>query len=246
MEEAGSMGWERLDTGPMMSQMLRCNAILFDLDGVLVDSKPVVERTWHGWAALRGVNVPDLVRRAHGRRSIETVRDVAPHLDAEAEVRWLANAELSDFDGVGALPGASSLLATLTDGEWAVVTSGGSELALRRLSHAGLPTPSILVAAEHIPVGKPAPDGYLLAARRLGLEPSDCAVIEDTPAGIQSGRAAGANVVALTTTFPQAFLADADALACTLADLRVHRTDKGLLLQIEVDKNHMPDPERHR
>ena len=212
---------------------MRCGAILFDLDGVLVDSGPVVERTWRRWAALRGLHVPDLVRRAHGRRSIETVRDVAPHLDADEEVRWLADAELSDLDGVGALPGASSLLATLRDGEWAVVTSGGSELARRRLSHTGLPMPRILVAAEDIPVGKPAPDGYLLAARQLAREPSDCVVIEDTPAGIQAGRAAGAYVVALTTTFPKVLLTGADAVISTLARLRIHRAERGLLLLID-------------
>ena len=215
-----------------MSAALHCDAILFDLDGVLVDSRSVVERTWHRWAALRGVHDPALVQRAHGRRSIETVREAAPHLDAEEEVRWLAAAELADFDGVRALPGAARALTALKEGEWAVVTSGGNELAQRRLAYAKLPIPSVLVAAEAVAAGKPAPDGYRLAADRLGLDPSRCVVIEDTPAGIQSGRLARARVVALSTTFPKAALAGAEVVANSLADIDIRRSTSGLLLQV--------------
>ena len=215
-----------------MSDQLHCDAILFDLDGVLVDSGSVVERTWHRWAALRGVADLTLVQRAHGRRSIETVREVAPHLDAEEEVGWLAAAELADFDGVRALPGAAQAIAVLREGEWAVVTSGGNELARRRLAYAKLPIPTVLVAAEDVSVGKPAPDGYRLAAERLGLDPSRCTVIEDTPAGIQSGLRARARVVALSTTFPKPALAGADVVASSLADIDVRRSRSGLLLHV--------------
>ena len=205
-------------------------AILFDLDGVLVDSRAVVERTWHRWAARRGVKDPDLVEKAHGRRSIETVKDVAPHLEAAEEVRWLAAAELADFDGVRALPGADSFLAVLKEGEWAVVTSGGRELARRRLGITGLPAPTVLIGAEDVEAGKPAPDGYLLAAKRLGHVASDCVVIEDTPPGIVAGRQAQARVLALCTTFPKVALAGADLVANSLAELKLERVSGQFIL----------------
>jgi sugar-phosphatase len=210
--------------------ILSCAAILFDLDGVLVDSRSVVERTWQRWGKLRNVNEPDLVRRAHGRRSIETVRDVTPYLDADREVEWLAHAELADFDGVVALPGAAAAIEKLAEGEWAVVTSGGRELAQRRLAHCGLAIPRVLVAAEDVMLGKPAPEGYMLAAAHLGAEPSACIVVEDTPAGIQSGRGAGAKVVALTTTFASPALAAADVVTGSLAEVNIQRSSPGLRL----------------
>ena len=213
-----------------MSASLHCQAILFDLDGVLVDSHAVVERTWHRWIERHGLDVPDIVRRAHGRRSIETVREVAPQLSADDEVQWLAAIELGDFDGVVALPGAASILDTLRQGEWAVVTSGGRELARRRLEHAYLPVPDILIAAEDVAVGKPAPDGYLMAASHLGCDPSHCVVIEDTPAGIQAGRHSGARIVALTTTFSRTPLVGADIIVNDLSHLRFERTTSALLV----------------
>jgi sugar-phosphatase len=209
------------------------DAVLFDLDGVLVDSHTVVERTWRRWAALRGLEVPDLVSRAHGRRSIETVRNVAPHLDAAEEVRWLSNAELVDFDGVVALPGALAALASLSDGQVAIVTSGGRELAQRRLKQAGLPIPRVLAAAEDVREGKPSPEGYLTAARHLGVVPSRCIVFEDTPPGVDAGRAAGATVIALSTTFPKKALAAADAVLHTLASVRIVQTQGGLTIQVD-------------
>ena len=126
---------------------IRCRAILFDMDGVLVDSQSVVERTWHRWATRHELNIPDLVRRAHGRRTIETVRELTPSLDADAEARWLADAEESDTEGLATLPGAAAALAALTDAERAIVTSSGRGLARVRLGHVGLPTPAVLVTA---------------------------------------------------------------------------------------------------
>lgn len=217
-----------------MTTALRCEAILFDLDGVLVDSHAVVERTWRRWTERHAIHVPDIVRRAHGRRSIETVREVAPQLDADEEVRWLAEAELGDFDGVVALPGAGSMLEVLREGEWAVVTSGGRELARRRLMHANLPVPVVLIAAEDVAVGKPAPEAYLMAAARLGRLPSNCVVIEDTPAGIQAGRQSGARTVALTTTFPITALAGADVIVNNLSHLVVQRTNSALAIHVNT------------
>ncbi|HEX6316129.1 MAG TPA: HAD-IA family hydrolase [Gemmatimonadaceae bacterium] len=215
-----------------MSTSLSCTAILFDLDGVLVDSRGVVERTWRRWAERHHVREPELVRRAHGRRSVETVREVTPHLDATREVEWLAQAELADLEGVIALPGAVAMLNVLAGGEWAVVTSGGRELARRRLAHCGLATPGVLVAAEDVLSGKPSPEGYLLAAKRLGVDASECVVVEDTPAGIESGRSARAKVVALTTTFSALALTAADVVISSLADLSVQRAHRGLRLSV--------------
>ena len=208
------------------SLSLSCHAVLFDLDGVLVDSERVVVRTWNRWAAHHKLEVPDLVRRAHGRRSIETVREVAPWLDAEAEDRWLAAAELADGDGLAALPGALTLFEAIPTRHRAVVTSCGRALATFRLEAVGLTVPEVLIAAEDVQQGKPAPDGYALAAQRLGVAPSECIVMEDTPAGIAAGRAAGATVIALSTTFPAAEVSHARAVIKSLSSLAT-RVEQG-------------------
>jgi sugar-phosphatase len=200
--------------------VLRCSAVLFDLDGVLVDSKAVVGRTWNRWAARHNLEIPDLVRRAHGRRSIETVREVAPQLDPEVEVRWLEGTETSDADGLAILPGAAELFHAVPSERRAVVTSGGRALAEFRLAAIGLPPPAVLISAEDVQRGKPAPDGYLLAAQRLGAAPGECVVIEDTPAGIAAGRAAGAAVLAVATTFPPEELRQAHVTLPSLAAVK--------------------------
>ena len=143
-------------------------ALLFDMDGVLVDSRAVVERTWRRWAARHGIDAEPLLRAAHGRRTRETLQEVAPHLATTEEVAWLDAAELADYEGLVAVPGAARLLAALAGIPWAVVTSAGPELARRRLGAAGLPLPPVLVSSDDVAHGKPAPDAYLLAAERLG------------------------------------------------------------------------------
>ena len=179
---------------------LRCTALLFDLDGVLVDSRAVVERTWRLWAARHQLDVEGVLRVVHGRRSRETVREVAPHLDLDAEVAWVDATEVANSDGLRAVPGAQRLVSTLPADTWAVVTSGGQTLARSRLEAAGIPAPRLLISSDDVVNGKPAPDGYLLAAERLGRAPATCLVFEDAPPGIAAARAAGARVVALTTT----------------------------------------------
>lgn len=220
---------DSLGVGP--GAVLRARAILFDLDGVLVDSHLVVERVWKRWSERHGLTIPDLVRRAHGRRSVETIRELAPILDTDAEVRWLHEAELNDTEGLVALPGAHAALAALDDGERAIVTSAGWALAELRLRHVGLPVPEVLVAAEDIPTGKPAPDGYREAARRLGVAPSACVVVEDTPPGILAGNAAGATVVAVTTTFAPDRLGEAHLVVPSLAALKITREEGWIVCQ---------------
>jgi sugar-phosphatase len=172
------------------------------MDGVLVDSRPVVERTWRRWAARHGLDADALLAVAHGRRSRETIREQAPHLDLAQEVAWLDAAELADVQGIVPVPGAARLLASMPPDSWAVYTSCGPELARRRLACTALPEPRVLIASEDVPRGKPAPDGWLLAASRLGVAITDCLVVEDAPPGIAAALAAGTQVLAVTTTHP--------------------------------------------
>lgn len=214
---------------------LECQAVLFDLDGVLVDSRAVVERIWAAWAARHGVDPRGIVERAHGRRTVETIRDFAPHLDPDTERAWLESAELQDTAGLVALPGAATALAAIPEPRRAVVTSGGRALALARMNAAALPVPSVLVAAEDVSSGKPAPDGYVLAARRLGCDPTQCVVVEDTPPGVGAGRAAGSAVIALTTTFGRSVLTNASVIVPTLASIRI--VPQAGCLRIEADSD---------
>jgi len=209
--------------------MITCDALLFDMDGVLVDSRAIIERTWRRWARLRSVDPEPFMRVAHGRPTSDTLREVMPRLDVAREAEWLDEAESSDFDGLIAMPGAARLLASLGPDDWAIVTSAGRDLARRRLESAGLPLPRILVTSEVVARGKPSPDGYRAAARMLSRIPSACVVFEDAPAGVAAGRAAGARVIALTTTHPATALTDADDRVTDLGDVSV-RHDAGVLV----------------
>jgi sugar-phosphatase len=196
-----------------------CSAVVFDLDGVLVDSAAHVEQQWRRWASARGLRPEPFLRVCHGRRALETIRMAAPHLDAEAEVRAFLPLEEAVSEAIGPLPGAQRLLTTLPIGTWAVATSGIRPVATSRLRRAGLPMPPVLVCAEDVTRGKPSPDAFLLAARSLGVAPEQCLVVEDAPAGIQAARAAEMGVIALTTTHrADQLVAD----ACTESLVGVH------------------------
>ena len=206
--------------------VIRCGAILFDLDGVLMDSRVAVERAWERWAARHGIDPVAVLAEAHGRRTIDTIRAVAPLIDVEAEARLLEEAESVDFDGVTTLPGAAELLRSLPSGSWTVVTSGTRALATGRLTHGGLPIPEHLITADDIERGKPDPQPYLAGAAALGVDPSDCLVIEDAPAGIDAGKTAGMTVLALVTTFDASALAGADYVVGSLADVALSSAEK--------------------
>jgi sugar-phosphatase len=199
--------------------VIRCRAILFDLDGVLMDSRVAVERAWERWAAGHGIDPVAVLAEAHGRRTIDTIRVIAPLLDVEREARLLEDAEAVDFEGVTTLPGAAELLGALPSGSWTVVTSGTRALAIGRLAHGGLPIPEQLITADDVERGKPDPQPYLAGAAALGVDPADCLVIEDAPAGIEAGKAAGMTVLALVTTFEAGELAAADYVIGSLADV---------------------------
>jgi len=198
-----------------------CDAILFDLDGVLVDSMQVIERQWQLWAAHNQINMQAIIDVWHGRRAFEIIQLVAPHLDTSAEARIVAAAEAADREGLQVYPGAQHLLTRLPATHWAIATSGPLAVASARLTHAGLPFPQIFVTGDDVQRGKPSPDPYLLAAARLELPPQRCVVIEDAPAGIEAGLAAGAQVIAIASTNPTEELQRANAVAAKLSDLRV-------------------------
>ena len=176
-------------------------AFLFDMDGTVLTSIVASERVWARWARKHGLDVEAVLKRIHGRRAVETVRSFdIPDVDEDAEVEWLKNAEIADTDGIEAIEGAAAFLNALPADRWAVVTSAPRELAKVRLAAAGLPAPAVLVTAEDVERGKPAPDCFLLAAQRLGHPIADCLVFEDAPAGIAAAEAAGAKVVVITAT----------------------------------------------
>lgn len=203
--------------GPLDLEAVR--AVLTDLDGTLVDSTAATERAWNSWKVDRGL--PTDAPHPHGIPAREVVQLLAPELDADVEATELERREIADVEGVVALPGAAELLAP--DAPWglelAIVTSCTAPLAEVRLQVAGLSPPSIVVTAERTERKKPDPDPYLLAAELLGLEPADCLVIEDAPAGVAAGRAAGMQVVAVATSHDRAQLADAHHVVADVAEL---------------------------
>ena len=208
----------------------RCLAILFDLDGVLVDSTAYVERQWRDWAARRGLDVEPFIRVCHGRRAIETIRLAAPDLDAEAEVARFHEFVVEDGVRIDPFPGARELLEGLPGGLWAVVTSGVRASAARRIRAAGLPTPRVLVAAEDVEHGKPSPEGYLLAAERLDVAPTGCVVIEDAPPGVAAARAAGMRTIGLASTHRVDELRGAHLIIAQLPVVTSRPIDEGIEL----------------
>jgi len=194
--------------------------ILFDLDGVLVDSRPLIEMVWRDWALPRGQDPSRFLRVAHGRRTSETLRAVAPELDVAAETAALDAMEETATAGLTAFPGAAPLLASLGPSGWAIVTSGSRTVATLRLRTAGLPIPGVMVTGDEVRRGKPDPEPYLVGARRTGVAPERCVVVEDSPAGVASGKSAGMRVVAVTTTHRADELALADMVVSGLLGLR--------------------------
>ena len=188
-----------------------CRGVLFDMDGVLVDSTPAVARVWTAWAQRHGLEPEKIVAMAHGRPSLATIKELLPRADHDAEDREVERMEIEDITDVVALPGARLLLETLPKGKFTVVTSATRRLAEVRLRAAGFNVPAEMVTANDIRHGKPHPEPYLKGAEKLKLAPADCIVVEDAPAGIRSGKAAGTRVIAVRTTASDKELRDAGA-----------------------------------
>lgn len=208
---------------PIDRSLIRCAAILFDLDGVLVNSTACVEKSWRDWALRRRLDPDRVMEIAHGRRTIETVQLVAPHLNAADEAAAIAAVESTTTDGVFEVPGARDLLERMPPNAWAIVTSGARAVATLRIRHTRLPMPRVLVPADEIQRGKPHPEGYRTAARHLGVDPAMCVVVEDTPAGLEAARAAGIRSIAVIGTYQPDALSIADQIIPQLQAMRVER-----------------------
>jgi sugar-phosphatase len=207
--------------------IMQCSAILFDLDGVLIDSTPCVTRVWREWAKEHNLDPDHVVHVAHGRRSIETIALVAPHLDAEAENIEVERRELADTEGLTVFPGAPELLRSLPAGRWTIVTSGTRPLATLRLQVARLPVPERMVTADDVTQGKPNPEPYLKGAETLGFKAEDCVVVEDAPSGLKAAKAAGCRTFGVPTTYRREELTDATVLLDSISQLRAKRTSEG-------------------
>ena len=211
---------------------MQCKGFLFDLDGTLVDSLPVVERSWCKWGDRFGIPHDEILGFIHGKQAITSIRHFMPgrsEEDIQAEFRFLEQIEATDIDGIVALPGALSLLNTLNEAgiPWAIVTSGSIPVAHARHRAAGLPMPKVFVTAEQVKKGKPAPDAYLLGAELLGIPAQQCAVVEDAPAGLLSGLAAGCRPIAVNVPADAPRLDEADLVLTTLESLRIERQADG-------------------
>jgi sugar-phosphatase len=220
--------------------VLRCGAMLFDMDGVLVDSTPAVARVWTVWAQKHGFDPDDVVHKAHGRPSIATIRELLPNGKHEAENREVERLEIEDITDVVALPGALDLLRAIPEMRWNIVTSASRRLAEVRLRAAGLPVPKHLVTATDVERGKPFPDPYLKGAEVLGISPTECVVAEDAASGVRSGKSAGARVLGLRTTSTDRELltAGADWMADNLSALSLDPLEQkaGLTFLLKTKK----------
>jgi sugar-phosphatase len=212
-----------------------CRGLLLDMDGVLILSTASVERAWRIWAARHGLEPEAVIHAAHGRPTHETIRAIAPQLDVDAETRHLDELEAADADGVEPVPGAAWLLTALPAGSYAVVTSASRSLAAIRFAQAGLDEPPDVVSADDVAHGKPDPDPYLTAAARLGIDSRDCVVIEDSPAGIAAGLAAGCRVIALRTTYGDDALTGAEVVLSDLDPIALSTgADGDLVLDVRT------------
>jgi sugar-phosphatase len=214
----------------------RCSALLFDLDGVLIDSTPAVARVWTRWAVEHGFDPETVVHKAHGRPSRITIRELLPNSDIDREDREVERREMEDLDGVVLLPGAGQLLNSLPPARWTIATSCTRALAEVRLRAAGLPIPKTMITSSDVKIGKPDPEPYLKAAAKLGFAASDCVVVEDAASGVRAGKAAGARVIAFLTTMIRRDLEDAGAdwIVQNCADIAASNDGDSLRLSLSL------------
>ena len=205
---------------------LRCKAILFDMDGTLVDSSAVIERAWKWWSARHSVELAQIMAVQQGRPNRDVLREFASHLDIDQEAALFLKFEEEDLDGLVAISGANGAVAAAQGGRWGIVTSADRSLAEIRLRTTGFPVPDVFVSADVIRHGKPDPECYLLGAAGLGVDPQDCVVFEDAVAGVQAGKAAGMTVVGVLTNLTEADL-PADVHIPDFRDVRIAQDGDG-------------------
>lgn len=211
---------------------VQCKGFLFDLDGTLVDSLPAVERAWCNWADRFNLAHDEVLNFIHGKQAITSLRHFMPgktEAEIAAEFTWLEQVEATETAGITALPGAVALLNHLNKAgiPWAIVTSGSMPVARARHQVAKLPAPEVFVTAERVKRGKPEPDAYLLGAQLLGLAPEECVVVEDAPAGVLSGLAAGCHVIAVNAPADTPRLDEVDFSLTSLEQLSVTKQPNG-------------------
>jgi sugar-phosphatase len=216
----------------MQSKRFATRAVLFDLDGVLVDSTAVVEDVWRRWARERGLEIEDLIPRSHGRRIADMLAELLPGTSVAQEHARLQELELSTLEGLIEIPGARAFLESFRTTPWAIVTSGARMVAQARLRKAGLPIPRTLVSAEDVLLGKPDPEPFLRALARLDIHAADSVVFEDAPAGIEAAKRAGSRVIAITTTHPAEALLAADAIITDLRSVRLDESGNQPLIEL--------------
>lgn len=210
----------RIDGTAGASVVVETQGLLFDMDGVLISSIGSVERCWGRWADHYGVDRALALRITHGRRAIDTVRTLRPDIDAEEGLRVVEDMEVLDMDDLVVLPGVAQLLAALPADRWTIVTSATTRLMTARLNHAGLPLPARMITGDMVQNGKPHPEPYMRGAELLGFAPKDCIVVEDAPAGVGAGKAAGSRVLGVLGSYPIEKLGEADWVVGSLAELR--------------------------
>jgi sugar-phosphatase len=208
---------------------LSCIAVIFDLDGVLIDSDAAIEHRWRQWAEEHDIPFEDVKAIYHGRPMVEVIQEVAPDLDPETEIDRMRDVMTAAPEHVLAFDGVKSILDDLPPERWAIATSARRRTATNRLDHVGLPTPNVFVTADDVTRGKPAPDAYELAAERLDVPPTDCVVFEDAVSGVEAARRAGTQVIGVATSTEPDALSDADAVVPSLSEVDVHLTKHGTL-----------------
>jgi mannitol-1-/sugar-/sorbitol-6-phosphatase len=213
----------------MPTLTITVRGILFDMDGVLISSTGADERCWLQWAKHHRMEGSFSLQSTHGRRALDTLRALRPDLDPVIEQRRLEDYDAEDHSGLVILPGVQKLLASLPADRWTIVTSATTRLLEGRLAYAGLPIPAALVPAEKVANGKPHPEPYLTGAKLLGLTPAECLVIEDSPAGVASGKAAGCRVLAVLSSHAQAELSGADWFVTSLEQVKAAPQSDGTL-----------------
>ncbi|MFT2793365.1 sugar phosphatase [Serratia sp. T13T92] len=216
---------------------MECKGFLFDLDGTLVDSLPAVERAWTQWAERHGISPQQVLDFIHGKQAITSLRHFMPNAteaELQHEFTLLEQVEAEDTDGVHALPGALALLEQINalGIPWAIVTSGSVPVANARRLAGGVPLPEVFITSERVKQGKPQPDAYLLGAQGLGLAPQDCVVVEDAPAGILSGLAAGCQVIAVNAPADSPKLDQVDLILSSLEQLKIAKSEQGVVIEL--------------